>query len=134
MQMALDDAGIAADAVDALYAHATGTPVGDTPEIRAINAVHGRRRKPPAVTSIKGHFGHAAAASGGFSLIAALSGLAEGRIVHTANTTEPDPEVDFDVVLGRARDLAVDTLQVNAFGFGGQNASLVVGRHAAGPV
>lgn len=130
MQMALDDAGIAADAVDALYAHATGTPVGDTPEIRAINAVHGRRRKPPAVTSIKGHFGHAAAASGGFSLIAALSGLAEGRIVHTANTTEPDPEAEFDIVLGRARDMTIDTVQVNAFGFGGQNASVVVGRHA----
>jgi 3-oxoacyl-[acyl-carrier-protein] synthase II len=128
MRAALEDAALAPAAVDALYAHATGTPVGDTPEIRAINTVFGAGTGSPAVTSIKGHFGHAAAASGGLSLVAALRGMAEGRILHTANTVTPDAEVRFDLVLGRPRNLDIGVVQVNAFGFGGQNASLVVSR------
>jgi len=128
MQMALDDAGFASVDVDALYAHATGTPVGDTPEIRAINAVHSGRQRALQVTSIKGHFGHAAAASGGLSLIAGLLDMAAGQMTNTANTKQPDPEAEFDVVLGKPRELALDAFQVNAFGFGGQNASIVVTR------
>ncbi len=135
MRMALDDAGLAAGDVDCLYAHATGTPVGDTPEIRAINEVHRHRSKPLAVTSIKGHFGHAAAASGGLSLIAALLAMADGQVVHTANTTTPDPEIEFDVVLERPRATDVAVIQINAFGFGGQNASIIVSRdHMGSPV
>jgi 3-oxoacyl-[acyl-carrier-protein] synthase II len=126
MRMALDDAGLPAGDVDCLYAHATGTPIGDTPEIRAINEVHRDRSKPITVTSIKGHFGHAAAASGGLSLIAALLAMADGKVVHTANTTLLDPEVEFDVVLREPRRMDVAIIQVNAFGFGGQNASIVV--------
>ncbi len=129
MRVALADAGLAPGAVDCLYAHATGTPVGDTPEIRAINDVFRPRAGTLAVTSIKGHFGHAAAASGGLSLIAALLGMADGVVVNTANTSNPDPEIEFDLVMGRPRPLTVEVLQVNAFGFGGQNTSLVVGRH-----
>ncbi|MCL4776579.1 MAG: beta-ketoacyl-[acyl-carrier-protein] synthase family protein [Gammaproteobacteria bacterium] len=133
MRLALEDAGLAADEVDALYAHATGTPVGDTPEIRAINSVYGGRSTPLAVTSIKGHFGHAAAASGGLSLVAALLAMAEGRVVHTANTSRPDPEIAFDVVLGKPRDMPVGLVGINAFGFGGQNAALLVSRAPPGP-
>jgi 3-oxoacyl-[acyl-carrier-protein] synthase II len=128
MQMALDDAGMNAGRIDALYAHATGTPVGDTPEIRAINAVHRDRRHPLRVTSIKGHFGHAAAASGGLSLIAGLLDMGEGSMTNTANTRDPDPEAEFEVVLEKPRPLEVRAFQVNAFGFGGQNASIVVTR------
>ena len=126
MQLALADAGIAADRVDALIAHATGTPKGDTAEIRAINRVHGDRRVPLPVSSIKGHIGHSGAASGGMAIITGLLGMADGHFVHTAGTDEPDPEARFDVVIGRPRRLAWSTLQVNSFGFGGQNASLVV--------
>jgi len=128
MRIALDDAAVAAGEVDALFAHATGTPKGDTAEIRAINSAYAGRARPLAVTSIKGHFGHAAAASGGMSLLAGLLGMAEGTIVNTASTTRPDPEALFDIVLGRPRSLAFDTFQVNAFGFGGQNSSIVVSR------
>ncbi|MCC7259200.1 MAG: beta-ketoacyl-[acyl-carrier-protein] synthase family protein [Gammaproteobacteria bacterium] len=132
MRLALNDAGLAPADVDGLYAHATGTPVGDTPEIRAINSVYGGRKTALAVTSIKGHFGHAAAASGGLSLVAALLGMAEGRIVHTANTTRLDPEIGFDVVLGAPRAMQVDVVGINAFGFGGQNAALIVSRAPPG--
>jgi 3-oxoacyl-[acyl-carrier-protein] synthase II len=128
MELALVDAGIAAAEVDALLAHATGTPKGDTAEIRAINRVHGGRTKPLPVASIKGHIGHSGAASGAMALVTGLLGMAEGRFTHTANTDEPDPEAQFEVVIGRPRTIDYATLQVNAFGFGGQNASIVVTR------
>lgn len=128
IQLALDGSGMPASEIDALYAHATGTPVGDTPEIRAINTVHGGRSNPLPVTSIKGHFGHAAAASGGMSLIAGLFDMSRGHMVNTANTTEPDEEAEFEVVLSRPRPLEINAFQVNAFGFGGQNASIVITR------
>ena len=132
IRLALEHSSFETGDVDCLYAHATGTPVGDPPEIRAINAVYGARAKPLAVTSVKGHFGHAAAASGGMSLIAGLCNMAENVFVNTANTTDPDPEVRFDVRLGAPGALDIDVFQVNAFGFGGQNASVVISRHPRG--
>ncbi|MET0153616.1 MAG: beta-ketoacyl-[acyl-carrier-protein] synthase family protein [Candidatus Binatia bacterium] len=128
MELALADAGIAAGDVDVLLAHATGTPKGDTAEIRAINQVHGGRSKPLPVASIKGHIGHSGAASGAMALVTGLLGMAEGRFTHTSNTDEPDPEARFDVVIGRPRMIDYATLQVNAFGFGGQNASIIATR------
>ncbi len=128
MTLALQDAGITPDRVDALIAHATGTPKGDTAEICAINQVHGQRARPLPVASIKGHIGHSGAASGGMAIITGLLGMREERFGHTANTDEPDPEAMFDIVIGEPRSMPYRTLQVNSFGFGGQNASLVVTR------
>jgi 3-oxoacyl-[acyl-carrier-protein] synthase II len=128
MELAVRDAGISASEVDALIAHATGTPKGDTAEIRAINEVHGNRARPLPVASIKGHIGHSGAASGAMALVTGLLGMAEGRFTHTANTDEPDPEARFEVVIGRPKTMTCSVLQVNAFGFGGQNASIVVSR------
>lgn len=128
MELALAEAGIAAAEVDALLAHATGTPKGDTAEIRAINQVHGQRSRPLPVASIKGHIGHSGAASGAMALIAGVLGMHAGRFTHTSNTDEPDPDARFDVVIGGPRTIDYATLQVNAFGFGGQNASVIVTR------
>jgi 3-oxoacyl-[acyl-carrier-protein] synthase II len=124
--MALADAGMASERVDALVAHATGTPKGDTAEIRAINRVYGDRRRKLPVASVKGHLGHSGASSGGMALITGLIGMREDRFVFTANTDEPDPEAQFDIVISEPRHMKVETLQINAFGFGGQNASIVV--------
>lgn len=129
MRLALQDSGFEPDQVDCLYAHATGTPVGDPPEIRAINEVYATRSAPLPVTSVKGHLGHAAAASGGMSLLAGLHNMALNVFVNTANTTDPDPEIRFDVLLEAPSALDIDVFQVNAFGFGGQNASVVISRH-----
>jgi 3-oxoacyl-[acyl-carrier-protein] synthase II len=128
MELALADAGTAASEIGALVAHATGTPKGDTAEIRAINQVHGERKQPLPVASIKGHVGHSGASSGAMGVVTGLLGMRDGRFLHTANTDEPDPEVRFDVVIREPRRLSYDTLQVNAFGFGGQNASIVLTR------
>jgi 3-oxoacyl-[acyl-carrier-protein] synthase II len=130
MERALADAGIRACQVDALVAHATGTPKGDTAEIQAINRVHVEgREKPLPVSSIKGHVGHSGAASGAMALIAGLMGMKDNRFFHTAGTKKVDPACEFDVVIEKPRDLVVNTLQVNSFGFGGQDASIIVTRN-----
>ncbi len=126
MELALGDAGMAPGEIDALIAHATGTPKGDTAEINAINKVHAGRGLP--VASIKGHIGHSGASSGAMAMISGLYGMAEDRFTYIANTDEPDPEADFEIVHGQPKQMKYDTLQINSFGFGGQNASIVLTR------
>jgi 3-oxoacyl-[acyl-carrier-protein] synthase II len=130
MEMAIGDAGLpgGADDIDALIAHGTGTPVGDTAEIRAINRVFGERATPLRVASIKGHVGHTAGAAGVMGLMAGLHSMKEEALVPTAGTTEVDPEAEFEVVIGQPAPGPIAAVQVNGFGFGGQNASLVVTR------
>ena len=129
MALALQDAGLAPTDVDALIAHATGTPKGDTAEIRAINQVHGKGRSAPLpVAGMKGHVGHSGASSGAMALVTGLLGMQEGRFLAMANTDEPDPEAEFEIVIKQPKRLDLRALQVNAFGFGGQNASIVATR------
>lgn len=129
MQLALDDAEASVDDVGGLIAHATATPKGDTAEINAINTVcRGRREALPA-TSLKGHLGHTGAASGAMSVIAAGHAMRTGSFPNTAGTRDVDPAAEFDVVTERPIDLDAELVQINAFGFGGQNTSLVLGRH-----
>jgi len=132
MQLAMDEGGIAASDVDAIAAHGTGTPKGDAAEIRAINGLFARRAAPVPVMSIKGALGHPAGASGALSLIAAVHGMNRGELIHTPCTAEVDPEVEFDVVLRKPRRMSIEHLQVNAFGFGGQNASIVLRADSSG--
>jgi 3-oxoacyl-[acyl-carrier-protein] synthase II len=128
MELAVQDAGLAPTDVDALIAHATGTPKGDTAEIRAINQVHGKRAVPLPVAGMKGHVGHSGASSGAMALVTGLLGMQEGSFLAMANTDEPDPEAEFEIVIKEPKRVDVRTLQVNAFGFGGQNASVIVTR------
>ncbi|MEU2358544.1 beta-ketoacyl-[acyl-carrier-protein] synthase family protein [Streptomyces misionensis] len=130
MRQAIADAGLRPDDIDALIAHATSTPKGDTAEIRAINTVYVSERGAPSppVMSLKGHIGHPGAAAGAMGLIAAVLGMSAGALAHTAGTRYLDGEIDFDVVLDRPRSLDLRTVAINAFGFGGQNASLIVRR------
>ncbi len=125
MARALDDAGLSPSDVGAIIAHGTSTPKGDSAEIRAVNSVYeGRTVK---VTSIKGNIGHPGGAAGALSVVAALRGLQDQTLPHTAGTATVDPEAEFEVVTERPARLQTSYVQVNAFGFGGQNASLVLG-------
>jgi len=130
MELAQADAGIGPADVDALVAHATGTPKGDAAEIRALNAVFvdGAGRDELVVTGLKGHTGHTGASAGAMNILAGIRAMHEGRLPNVAGTTELDPEVRFDVVLHEPRSIDLEVLQVNAFGFGGQDASVVVTR------
>jgi len=128
MEAALAEAALpgGARAIDAVIAHGTGTRVGDAAEIRAINHVFGERDDPVRVASIKGHVGHTAGAAGVMGLLAALHGMRSEAVVPTAGTTDPDPDAEFHVVTGAPAPGPVRAAQINGFGFGGQDASLVV--------
>ncbi len=126
MRDALERAGDAADACHVVYAHATGTVVGDAAEARAIDCVYADGGA--VVTSIKGHLGHSMASSGAMCAIAGITGMHEALIPPTIGTERLDPATRFDLVTSRPRAHAYSAFQVNAFGFGGQNASLVVSR------
>ncbi len=128
MELAQSEASVGPADVDAVVAHATGTPKGDQAEIRAINDVFADRVGTLPVSSIKGHIGHSGASAGGMGIIAGVMAMHHGRFPHTAGSSVPDPEIRFDALMGEARTIDVDVLQVNAFGFGGQDASLVVTR------
>ncbi|MCL4768394.1 MAG: beta-ketoacyl-[acyl-carrier-protein] synthase family protein [Hyphomicrobiaceae bacterium] len=130
MQMAIAQAGLgpAGEGIDAVVAHGTGTRLGDAAEMRAIDGVFGARAPSLRVTSIKGHIGHTAGAAGVLSLAAGLASMANDALVPTAQTRRVDSEARFRLVLERPAPGPIGFLQVNAFGFGGQNASLVVAR------
>ncbi|MFN8050324.1 MAG: beta-ketoacyl-[acyl-carrier-protein] synthase family protein [Acidimicrobiales bacterium] len=125
MELALADAGLGADRVDVVMAHATGTPKGDLAEARALEQVF---PTSPPVTALKGHTGHTGGSSGAMSVLAALDVLRTGRVEAVLGTTEVDPDVAIDVVVGAARTLDAGVAMVNAFGFGGQNSSIVIAR------
>ena len=130
MRLALDDAAAAPEQVSALIAHATATPKGDSAEIAAINSIYAARGTPLPVASLKGHLGHTGAASGAMSIIAAAHAMQAGSFPNTAGTRDVDPAAEFGVITGQPVSLDVDVAQINAFGFGGQDASVVVRRPA----
>ncbi|MEP9391868.1 beta-ketoacyl-[acyl-carrier-protein] synthase family protein [Gordonia sp. VNK1] len=125
MQAAQTDAGLHPGEIGAVVAHGTGTPVGDTAEILAINTVFG---ESVCATSIKGHVGHTAGAAGVMGVITGLHTLATRALPPTASTTDLEPDIQFRVPLGSPGSVDLDAFQVNAFGFAGQNASLVISR------
>lgn len=129
MSLAQASAGLGPADIDVVLAHATATPKGDLAEIRAIAEVFSpaTRGRGPVVTALKGHTGHTGAASGAMSALAAVDVLRSGRLEPVRGTDDPDPAVDFDLALTTTRHLDAEVAQVNAFGFGGQNASIVLG-------
>ncbi len=128
MQMALDDAGIGPGDVDYINAHGTSTPVNDAAETRAIKQVFGEFAAKTPISSTKSMIGHSLGASGGLEAVAALRTIRDGVIHPTINYENPDPDCDLDYVPNVARKADVDTVLSNSFGFGGQNACVVLRR------
>jgi len=134
MEFAIENAHLpgGADAVDAVVAHGTGTPVGDIAELGALNRIYGARKTPMRVMSPKGNFGHPHGPAGALGLLAGLFSMQQNALMPTAGTydeRELMPEVDrLHAVIKAPAAGRIDVLQVNAFGFGGQNASLIVSR------
>lgn len=130
MARALQDAGIEPTAVGYINAHGTSTPQGDIAETRAIKAVFGDHAHKLAVSSTKSMHGHLLGAAGAVELIATVKGMEEGVLPPTINLEEKDPECDLDYVPNVARPAQVDVALSNSFGFGGQNATIIVRRFA----
>jgi 3-oxoacyl-[acyl-carrier-protein] synthase II len=125
---ALADAGIASEQIDYINAHGTGTPENDKMEYLGISTVFGERAKQIPVSSNKSMVGHTLSAAGAVEAVFSLLTLEHQRIPPTINYDIPDPAIPFDVVPYKARDARVSTVMSNSFGFGGQNASLVLTR------
>jgi 3-oxoacyl-[acyl-carrier-protein] synthase II len=123
---AIAKAGIARDAVGYVNAHGTGTPLNDPAEARAIRECFGAHRVP--VSSIKGAIGHLMAASGAIEIAACLMAFESDFLPGTANHRQRDRECDIDVIGPDGCAARVDHVLSNSFGFGGQNASIVLGR------
>jgi 3-oxoacyl-[acyl-carrier-protein] synthase II len=126
MKLALEDGGLNARAVDCICAHGTSTRQNDRTETLAIKKVFGDHSYRLAVNSNKAQIGHTIAAAGVLNLVFTLLGMEEGLASPTMNYVNRDPNCDLDYVPNEARRMAIRTAMVNAFGFGGHNASLVV--------
>jgi 3-oxoacyl-[acyl-carrier-protein] synthase II len=132
MRKALADADIAADEVDFVVAHGTSTPLNDVTETRAIKAALGDHAYRTAISSPKSMVGHMLGAAGAVSALIGIGAIRDGIITPTINLDHPDlPECDLDYVPNVAREARVDTVMVNGFGFGGQNAVAVFRRFEA---
>jgi 3-oxoacyl-[acyl-carrier-protein] synthase II len=124
----LADAGMTPEQVDYINAHGTSTPENDKMEYIGISAVFGERAKQIPVSSNKSMVGHTISAAGAVEAIFSLLTLEHQRIPPTINYEVPDPAIPFDVVPNTARDARVTAVMSNSFGFGGQNASLILTR------
>jgi 3-oxoacyl-[acyl-carrier-protein] synthase II len=128
VRKALADAGMTVEQIDHINAHGTATPENDKMEYLAISAVFGERAKEIPVSSNKSMVGHTISAAGAVEAVFSLLTLEHQRIPPTINYDIPDPAIQFDVVGNKARDAKVTAVMSNSFGFGGQNASLILTR------
>jgi len=125
---ALSDAGIVPGQIDYINAHGTGTPENDKMEYLGIASVFGDQTGSIPVSSNKSMVGHTLSAAGAVEAVFSLLTLEHQRIPPTINYDVPDPAIPFDVVPNKARDARITAVMSNSFGFGGQNASLILTR------
>ncbi|HTN10639.1 MAG TPA: beta-ketoacyl-ACP synthase [Acetobacteraceae bacterium] len=126
MADALEDAGVAADAVDYINAHGTSTPENDRMEWHCVAAVFGERAGSLPISSTKSMLGHTLTAAGTIEAVVTLLSLRDQRIAPTINYLTPDPALPLDCVPNVARDAVMRRAISNSFGFGGQNLCLVL--------
>ncbi len=127
MQLALHDAGMSIDDIQYINAHGTSTYLNDKSETAAIKTVFGENAYSIPVSSTKSMTGHLLGASGAVEAIISILAIREGIIPPTINYQTPDPECDLDYVPNQPRKAAMKHVMSNSFGFGGHNATLVVG-------
>ena len=128
IRWALADADVSIDEVDYVSAHGTSTELNDLAETRAIKRALGDHAYRVPVSSAKSMIGHALGGAGALEAVACIKTIVDGVIHPTVNYETPDPECDLDYVPNEARQQRVDTTLSNSFGFGGQNACLVIRR------
>jgi beta-ketoacyl ACP synthase len=126
MRRAIETAGLTAQDITHVNAHATATPIGDTAEATAINAAVGNHA---SVYAPKSALGHSIGAVGALESILTVLSIRDGIVPPTLNLDNQDPEIDLDVVKGEARRGEIEYALNNSFGFGGHNVALAFGRH-----
>ena len=124
MKMALRTGGLNPEEISYVNAHGTSTPQGDVCETQAIKTVFGDHAKKLAVSSTKGATGHMLGAAGAVEMTACALAIKHGVVPPTINLQTPDPECDLDYVPNTAREMTVNAIVNNSFGFGGHNATI----------
>ena len=124
MKMALRTGGLNVGDISYVNAHGTSTPQGDVCETQAIKTVFGEHAKKLAVSSTKGATGHMLGAAGAVEMTACALAIKHGVVPPTINLQTPDPECDLDYVPNTAREMTVNAIVNNSFGFGGHNATI----------
>ena len=128
MKVALDNAGVAPDEVDAVFLDAMGIPEADVQEAQAIKDVFGKRAADLPVTAPKTTVGRLYAGGAALDVASALLAMRDGKLPPTINLDEPADGCDLQFVTGSARDAELNTVLVSARGLGGFNAALVLRR------
>jgi 3-oxoacyl-[acyl-carrier-protein] synthase II len=134
MKWALREAQVDEQEVDYINAHGTSTRLNDLMETTAVKRVFGEKAYELPCSSIKSMIGHLIGAAGAVEAVATAMSLKEGVLPPTINHQKPDPECDLDYVPNVAREIRVRTALSNSFGFGGQNAALVLQQFRNGHV
>jgi len=128
MKMALRNARLNPEQISYINAHGTSTPQGDVCETEAIKTVFTDHAKKIAVSSTKGATGHMLGAAGAVEMAICVKAIETDAVPPTINLDNPDPECDLDYVPHQARELKVEAVVNNSFGFGGHNATLIAGK------
>ena len=128
MVNAIKDASINPSDVQYINAHATSTELGDKAETLAMKGAFGEHARKLAVSSTKSMTGHLLGAAGVVEAIFSLLAIRDGVVPPTINLHNPDPDCDLDYVPNTARQMKVDVVLSNSFGFGGTNGSVIFRR------
>lgn len=126
VKAALDDAGVSASDVDYINAHGTSTPENDKMECLSLTSIFGDGLGGTPISSNKSMIGHTLTAAGAIEAVFSLLTIENGVLPPTINHNNPDPTIDADVVPNQSREMTVNRVLSNSFGFGGQNACLVI--------
>ena len=123
---ALENARVELNEIDYINAHGTSTPINDASETKAIKAVFGEQAYNIPISSTKSMVGHSLGASGSLEAIVCINSINDNLLHPTINQEEFDPNCDLDYIPNVARETEVNITLSNSFGFGGQNACLII--------
>jgi 3-oxoacyl-[acyl-carrier-protein] synthase II len=128
MLIALKDARVAPGDVQYVNAHGTSTPINDPLETAAVKGAFGDHARKLALSSSKSMIGHLLGGSGAVEAVITTLSIARGVAHPTANLENPDPDCDLDYMPGAAREMSIRNAISNSLGFGGHNATILIGR------
>ena len=129
MQAAIKRAGISPSEIDYVNAHGTSTPMGDEIELRAVERVFGDAASNLTMSSTKSAIGHLLGAAGAVEAVFSALAIRDNVAPPTLNLDNPSVESAIDLVPHKKKEMQIDTVLSNSFGFGGTNASIIIKRH-----
>jgi 3-oxoacyl-[acyl-carrier-protein] synthase II len=125
MQNAINDAKVDISKIGYINAHGTSTPAGDIAETNAVKTIFGNSAHDVMMGSTKSMTGHLLGAAGSVEAIFSIQALVNNQVPPTINLDNPDEGCDLDYIAGAARDVDLEYVLCNSFGFGGTNGSLI---------